>query len=493
VSLEEYSLILNRESALSYLLLIGVGPLPFYQSDRLYGFGIRAWQFALPLLDAGHRVTLVTCEFGIERESEILIKYRSNPAQWADLEHLPLPQPNPRNFNLLLSRLDEIVRNARPDGIIAAGSTIATNLAAHLNTSLPMWMDMFGDLFAEVQAKLPFTKAGEEIEFFHQVLARVLWRGDRFSVVSEMQRGAAIGQLGLMGRLNEYTLGEELVWTIPCAMNGKIAPVRRRPLLRGKQVETGDFLVLCSGGFNTWTDVDTLFEGVEGAMGLNRRVHCVVTGGAISGHHEDGYRRFQERVAKSPYEKRFHLLGWLPTADVDQITLECDLGLNVDLPIYESVLGSRNRMLFWLQCGLPILTTVNTEISQLLSEHQMAIGVPSGAGRTIAQKIHEAAMDPTEIKKRAVKAKRFAYEYLTFEETALPLVHWAKKPQRARDNRARGELTGSQTFNRVDALWRAWAFPEENSNHDPTLPRPHKPVIHTRPQGKSWWQRLLGY
>ncbi len=480
-------------SDLSHLLLIGVGPLPFYQSDHLYGFGIRAWQFALPLLDAGHRVTLVTCEFGVERDSELAVKYRSNPCQWAAMEHYPLPQPHPRNFNLLLTRIEEILRNTRPDGVIAAGSTIATNLAASLNTALPMWLDMFGDLLAEVQAKTPFTKAGEEIEYFHQVLTRVLLRGDRFSVVSEMQRGAAIGQLGLMGRLNEYTLGEELVWTIPCAMNGKVAPVPRQPLLRGKQVEAGGFLVLCSGGFNTWTDVDTLFEGVEGAMALNRRVHCVVTGGAINGHHEEGFSRFRNLISKSPYERRFHLLGWLPTADVDQITLECDLGLNVDLPIYESVLGSRNRLLFWLQCGLPILTTVNTEISQILTGHQMALGVPSGANRAIAQKIHEAAQNPLELKKRAVKAKRFAFEYLTFEETALPLVQWAKKPQRARDNLERVQLTPGQMFNRVDALWHSWAFPEENASPDPTLPRPHKPVIHTRPQGKSWWQRLLGY
>lgn len=476
---------------MKHLLLIGVGPLPFYESDRLYGFGIRAWQFAQPLLDAGHRVTLVSCEFGVQRESSIEIKYRTNPTKWAPMEHIPVPQPSPRNTNLILTRIEEVLKTHRPDAVIAAGSTIATNLAACLDTDLPLWMDMFGDLFAEVQAKTPFTNAEMEIDFFHQTLTRVLLRGDRFSTVSDMQRGAAVGQLGLMGRLNQYTLGEELVHTIPCAMNGKISPVWDKPILRGKTVGPNEFLILCSGGFNTWTDVDTLFESIEHAMEQERRIHCVVTGGGITGHHEDGIKRFRGLIGKSPYENRFHLLGWLSNQQVDQITLECDLGINVDLPIYESLLGSRNRMLFWLQCGLPIATTVNTEISRILVENELALGAPSGQSRKLADKIVEDVRNPEQRKRRAVRAKRFAYQYLTYEETVQPLLEWAKNPVKAGDNQERA-LRSGQPFSRVDALWHSWGFPEEGKGHDPSIPRPPRAVIKTRPQGKNWWKRLLG-
>ncbi|MBN2326103.1 MAG: glycosyltransferase [Candidatus Omnitrophica bacterium] len=476
---------------MKHLLLIGVGPLPFYESDHLYGFGIRAWQFAQPLLDAGHRITLVTCEFGVHRESSIQIKYRSDPTQWAALEHFPVPQPGPRNTNLILTRIEELIRTQRPDAVIAAGSTIATNLAACLNTDLPIWMDMFGDLFAEVQAKTPFTNAEAEIDFFHQTLTRVLLRGDRFSTVSEMQRGAAVGQLGLMGRLNQYTLGEELVHTIPCAFNGKISPVRGESYLRGKKLGSKEFLLLCSGGFNTWTDVDSLFDGIERAMEKERRIHCVVTGGGITGHHEDGFKRFRGLIGKSPYENRFHLLGWLSNQEVEQVTLECDLGLNVDLPVYESLLGSRNRMLFWLQCGLPILTTVTTEISHILTEKDLALGVPPQEPRKLAEKIVEAAQHPIEQKQRAVRAKRFGYDYLTFTETARPLVKWASHPVQSGDNIERA-LRKGQPFSKVDALWQSWGFPEEGKGRDPSIPRPPRAVIKTRPQGKNWWRRLLG-
>ncbi|RJP30430.1 MAG: hypothetical protein C4527_09650 [Candidatus Omnitrophota bacterium] len=476
---------------MKHVLLIGVGPLPFYESDHLYGFGIRAWQFALPLLRAGNRITLITCEFGVTRESSVQIRYQTYPSVFGPLEHIPLPEPNARNMNVLLTRIEEIIRTHNPDVIVTAGSSISSNLAALLDTDLPIWMDMFGDLFAEVQAKSPFSRNDEEIDFFHRNLARVLLRGDRFSVVSEMQRGAAIGQLGLMGRLNRYTLGEEMVWTIPCAMNGAISPVKRRSILRGDKVGSSDFLLLCSGGFNTWADVDTLFSGIEGAMEKSNRVHCIVTGGQIKGHHEDGFNRFRTLIEKSPYERRFHLLGWVSNQDVTQITLECNLGLNIDLPIYESVLGSRNRMLYWMQCGLPILTTVTTEISRILEAHHLALCAPPGNAKIITSHILDALAHPHAMKKMALDAKRFAYYNLTFEETSQPLVRWVKNPVKASDNGER-LIRNGQLFNQTDSFWHAWAFPESETIIDPTIPRPPKTLIRTRPQGKSWWRRLWG-
>ena len=211
------------------VLLLGVGPLPFYESNQLYGFGIRTWQFALPILAQGHRVTLVTCEFGIQKESDLKqIRYRQDLSSFGELEHISLPEPNPRNFNILLTRLEEVIRTHQPEVIVTAGSPIATNLAASLKTDLPVWMDMFGDLFAEIQAKSAFMDESSQFDFFHQIMTRVLLRGDRFSVVSDNQKGAAVGQLGFIGRLNRYTLNEELVHTIPCAVDGNVSPVSRK-------------------------------------------------------------------------------------------------------------------------------------------------------------------------------------------------------------------------------------------------------------------------
>ncbi|MGI6455443.1 MAG: glycosyltransferase family protein [bacterium] len=470
---------------MKHLLLLGVGPLPFYKSEHLYGFGIRTWQFARPLLAAGHKVTLITCEFGVQRENELKLEYMHDPSVYGNLEHLPLPQPTPKNENVLLTRIEDVIHGSKPDGVIAAGSTIATNLAASIRPVLPLWLDMFGDLFTEVQAKSPFADSDEELQFFHRILARVLLRGDRFSVVSEIQRGVAIGQLGFLGRLNRHTLSEELVFTIPCAMDGTITPVKKRTVLRGREVENSDFLILCSGGFNTWADIETLFFGIEGAMEKNPRIHCIVTGGSITGHHEAGFNRFRSLISKSSYEKRFHLLGWVPNEDVPEITMECNLGLNVDLPIYESQVGSRNRMLLWMQCGLPILTTVTTELSRILSQNDLVIGVPTRKDKLIARKILEVSQDQEPLKQMAARARQFAYEYFTFEETVQPLLHWAENPQRAADNAER-ENQDWEPLNPVDLMWHEWAFPGQTFGKNSAQTNHHYPNL------KNWLKKMIG-
>lgn len=474
------------------VLLLGVGPLPFYQSNQLFGFGIRTWQFALPILAEGSQVTLVTCEFGVQKESELKdIRYGQDLSSFGDLEHISLPEPNPRNMNILLTRLEEIIRTHQPNAIITAGSTISTNLAASLKTDLPIWMDMFGDLFAEIQAKTAFLDESSQFDFFHQVMTRVLLRGDRFSVVSDAQKGAAVGQLGFIGRLNRFTLGEEMVHTIPCAVDGNISPVQKNTVLRGKTCSESDFLLLCSGGFNTWSDVDTLFYGIEGAMEKNKRIQCIVTGGKIQGHHEDGYKRFQNLVGKSPYESRFHLLGWVSNEDVAAITQECDLGLNIDLPIYESMLGSRNRILFWMQCALPTLTTVTTELSQIIQQQNLGYCIEVGDDKAMSKCIVEAASNRAKLKKLGVKSRRFVYSYFTFEESVKPLLQWIKNPTKAGDNAER-LLQNNQALSHVDHLLHDWAFSHAGNEKRVQLPKPMTPITKIRPYGKHWWDRLLG-
>ena len=44
---------------MSRIMILGTCPLPFENEKKLYGPGIRTWQFAKPLIDDGHTVCLV--------------------------------------------------------------------------------------------------------------------------------------------------------------------------------------------------------------------------------------------------------------------------------------------------------------------------------------------------------------------------------------------------------------------------------------------------
>ena len=103
-------------------------------------------------------------------------------------------------------------------------------------------------------------------------------------------------------------------------------------------------VVLWAGGYNTWTDVDLLYEALIRAMAEVPEMCFVSTGGTIAGHDEITFHRFVERTRKSRFRDRFHFAGWVPTEDVPCYYFESDLGINVDSDNYETVFGARNRL-----------------------------------------------------------------------------------------------------------------------------------------------------
>jgi hypothetical protein len=113
------------------------------------------------------------------------------------------------------------------------------------------------------------------------------------------------------------------------------------------------------------------------------------------------------------------------------------LGVNVDLDITESLLGSRNRLLSWMQAGLPILTTVVCELSRTLHTNKLCFGVPSGDAEQFKRAFLYAAEHEAERREMGERARRYGYEHFTFEATTVPLREWVKAPRPAPDTLAR--------------------------------------------------------
>ena len=62
---------------MSRILLFGLSPLPFENERRMYGPGIRTWQFAKPLVDDGHDVRLITMQIGGAYEHSDFSEHRA--------------------------------------------------------------------------------------------------------------------------------------------------------------------------------------------------------------------------------------------------------------------------------------------------------------------------------------------------------------------------------------------------------------------------------
>ncbi|HNT34858.1 MAG TPA: glycosyltransferase family 4 protein [bacterium] len=412
------------------VLLLGTGPLPLYTHDRLYAFGVRTWHFARCLLDEDIPTVLVTFEFGRKGSEVLSINSSDIPER---LKHVALPEPDGTNLEFLVEQIKQLIAQYQPTCMVTAGSNLPAQIAVRCGSEIPLWVDLFGDMMTEVQAKLAFAPASE-MDFFLRLYHSLLFRGDRFSTVSEAQKDAVIGQLSMTGRLTGATRDCDLIHVIPVSFDDRTPPpVVREPLLRGRRTPENAFIILWSGGFNTWADIPTLFTGLECAMSANSDIHFAASGGSITGHHEAGFRQFLDLVQTSKHKERFHILGWLPNEAVAGLYAESDLGINVDLDIYEARLGSRCRIVNWMNAGLPCLTTRTTELSKILEANQIGFVFPPSSPEALSEAILHLASNRQGIRDTGTRARVYAEEHFAFGRTIRPLLEWVSNPVVAPD------------------------------------------------------------
>lgn len=418
------------------ILILGSSPLPFMNAKRLYGPGIRTWQFAVPLLNAGHEVRIIAAQVPDSRT-------KGPPLPVHGVPNLSLTFMEQADFDNI-APVAHAMQNYEPDAIVAAGYG-ASRVAVGLDREMPIWADFFGDPMAEAQALAEVCGNDDKIYQIWSYVAPVLDRADRFSAVSERQKYAVIGQLASRGRLNRWTHRYDFVSCIPCAL----APMQTLPVakrMRGRLFPQEAFVVLWSGGYNTWADAESLFFALQWAMQRNPRIHFVSTGGQIDGHDEITYPGFLRRVEASDFKDRFHLLGWVETFDVRGLYAECDLAVNVDRPCYEGLLGSRNRILDWMDAGLPVLTTETCELSAILRERELGFVVQPGDQETLGQEILRLSLETDLLRERAERASAYAREHFTFEATTRAVRDWAQHPEPAPDRGRFPTLGGAWTF-----------------------------------------------
>jgi glycosyltransferase involved in cell wall biosynthesis len=406
-------------------VVFGLGPMRWESSTRLFALGLRTWHFAHTLAREGHEVVLFAMR-GLAYEGwpadKITHVTRGRVSVFSISEHLCHERPD---------WIARRIRELGPDAVIGVNrdpAAIAVNFAG----DLPLWADINGDPMAEAQVKASALGADWNINDWYRKFAPVLHRADRFSTCSRAQRAALIGQLGMIGRMTAKNDGYEFVSAIPNSIDDEeLASLGRieRPLRKPND----NFVLLWSGGYNTWTDPDVLFEALELAMRAAPQLSFVSTGGGIPGHHVDAYEHFRQRVASSSQRERFELAGWVQTAELPAYYAGAHAAILVDRFSYEGVLGARTRMLDWLAAGLPIVSTRLSEISEELDAAQIAISAPCGDATAIKNAILSLYEDPHEAYERGERGRVYAREHLRAQIQLAPLLAWAQDPRRAPD------------------------------------------------------------
>ncbi len=416
------------------ILMVGTGPLPFYKNKTVTGLGIGTWQYVKAFLDANMEVHLATFEWG-SRDS-VQIEYNRTPETLGLKGHLALPEPDFYNMKLTIKVLSNYARSVKPKCIMAVSSLMAGSSACMLDLDVPIWVSLYGSYLAELQAKAKFT-AGAEMYIVYKWVREIMLRGDKFSAINSRQKYEAIGELAMLGRLNMHTHKYDFVDIVPLGIDIEDKYEHNKDVFRGKSIPDNAFVVLWSGGFNTWGDVDTLFNGISLAMSRSEKIHFVATGGSIPVHHEIGYEKFQQYVKESKYKDRFHLFGWIPQEEVPNFYFEANVGINVDLPIYEAYLGCRNRILNWMKAGLPAITTYTTELSEIIEQRRLGFVVPHSDPQKIADTICYLEANPDKLRQAGDRAREYILNERTYDITTREAIEWAKRPEFAPDNAAR--------------------------------------------------------
>jgi len=389
----------------------------------------------------GHELLVVCADVTGEHASEPAVPFD------AEVDGHPVRCAIVSERVLVGGALHETIDRFAPQGVVGAtayGAALAARLMPRSTAScdreaVPFWADVFGDLMAEAQAKAAAHGSDLSVVRFWTTLRAVLERGDRFSAVSDAQASALVGQLGLAGRLGSATAGQNLVSVIPCAGESREAVVADA-IVRGRIVPREAFVVLWSGSFNTWCDIETLVEGVERAMELRDAIHFVATGGGVAGHDERTVGRFADLVARSRFRDRFHVEGWVRDDLLPAYYEEADVGVCVERDLYERRLGSENRVVQWLVHGLPTVTTGLSELGRSLVGEGACFPTTSGDPEELATVLVGLSDDRRRLARAGERCRAVA-ERFGYVATARSILDWAERPVAAGDAAGRRPLS----------------------------------------------------
>jgi glycosyltransferase involved in cell wall biosynthesis len=409
------------------ILVCGLCPLPFENTSQNYGPGIRTWQLTSGLAADGHALRVLAMIIpGVYEDGELVAT--------ETIDGIPVRRLDGSAF------LDpDVIRREIADWkpTVLVGATVYGALAlAQTEPELPFWADQFGHVMAEAQAKAALEGENWPVPRWWRMVHPVISRADRISVVSERQRYAAIGELGAIGRLTGETCGYEFTSVIPCGLVEEPFTTRSTAsLVRGREAPEDAFIVLWSGGYNVWSDVETLFAGLEASMEEEESLHFVSTGGAIEGHDDSTYARFQELIAGSRHRSRYHLAGWVKRELVPRYVAEADLGVLTDRPMYEGTLGSKNRVVQWMATGLPSAYNRVGDIGDYLAEGRLGLTFPVGDAQALAEQLLWGARNRHALADMADRARRACTRDFSFTATTADLREWAAAPSHAPDYR----------------------------------------------------------
>jgi glycosyltransferase involved in cell wall biosynthesis len=404
---------------------MGYNPPPLAGRSKIAAGHYRTWQFLDPLLSDGHTICLCAKS---DTTGASLAHSHWPAAQSTQLTHHAISFGDEVGWS---NQLQTVHDAFGPACVVAVGFDIA-RYATQLRTHQPLWIDISGDPLTIVQADGYQAASDRELAATIAMMRGVLKKGDVFSVCSLPQQHVLVGELAMAVRLNWRTFGYQFVRVVlPSAWPSTRSDVQRSA--GRQQVPADGFVALWCGGYHTWTDVDTLFKAVEYAMAKSPTLHYVSVGANAYEAPDNTYARLLRLIESSVYRTRFHMLGWQPWHQVSGYYQQSDVGLSVDAFHYETIYGTRTRLVEMMTAGLPVITSLGCELADLVRKAGAGLTFETGDWQAFGEHLIRLTNDNHLRDAMAQRALQYARHDLSFAITAQPLRDWVNAPSLAPD------------------------------------------------------------
>lgn len=425
------------------VIVFGNGPMPNEPDHAVMAPGSRTWQIvrtvAFGLADSGaanEKIIVLSLDETSRGEGAT----QQEPLTVTAGEHEVSVEYHALNYDGFRS-----IAESDPEGLLLPASVravVATASAQPYSTAarfarrkdLPLWVDVFGDPIAETQSQLELLQGTDEQQQNNRLVH--VWKlhldgllqCDQVSGLSQRQRHALQGQLGCAGRLNQFTAKESFCHYLPYAVFEDDIPAAPRTAAADDR-----YTIMWCGSFNTWMDVPTLTRGITGALKANPALRLLVVGGKIKGYNEISYNEFISGIRQAGVEGSVTLMDWQPLSAMQKLYEQCDLGLSIDRFTYEAELGSRTRLINFLAAGLPVASTVVTELSQDLARDGVLFPFELGNADSLTSTLLEAADSAGAKRLRQGECRRYVFEHYNGANWGLELRRWVENPRTSPD------------------------------------------------------------
>lgn len=301
-------------------------------------------------------------------------------------------------------------------------------------------VDLYDPYLFSVLVQYKHEKVAGEASYrlMHQVLEKHMLKCDFAICASETQRDYWLGRFCAMGRLMPelYEFNPSLRKLIDVVPFGRepLAPERNGPGLRDEieGIAKDDLVLLWGGGIWDWFDPLTVISSVANAREKVPNLRLVFMGLKSPNPKVPMMKMTKDAIELSGTlgltgKNVFFKEGWIPYEKRVNYLMDADIAVSAHFDLPETRYSFRTRILDYLWCGLPVLSTGGDPLSDMIDRAGAGVALPYKDENAWSEAITRLALDK-EFRKQCSVASTQLSDQFTWDKTCKALVDFCRQP-----------------------------------------------------------------